>query len=112
MNKFLRAYLECALWLSTDEEGQPLDDVNSINDISEQTYSEAEADCADFIADNDKDINGKYSQAGHDFWLTRNHYGAGFWDGNWPKAAGQRMTLASQAFGMVDLYEYNGEIYS
>ena len=46
MNKFLRAYLECALWLSTDEEGQPLDDVNSINDISEQTYSEAEADCA------------------------------------------------------------------
>ena len=113
MDNFTRAYLECALWSSTDDDGSPLDESYSLYDLSSEFVAEATADCAAFIADNDADIAGKYSRAGHDFWLTRNHHGAGFWDGDWPEDAGKRLTLASHAFGSVDLYVHdNGMIYA
>jgi hypothetical protein len=44
------------------------------------------------------------SCGGHDFWLTRNGHGAGFWDGDWPKEAGDRLTKACEEFGEFDLY--------
>ncbi len=113
MDKFTQAYLECALWSSTDDDGNPLDESYGIDDLSDEFIAEAKGECAAFIADNDADIAGKYSRAGFDFWLTRNHHGAGFWDGDWPDDAGHRMTLASHAFGPVDLYVHgNGKIYS
>jgi hypothetical protein len=39
-------------------------------------------------------------QCGHDFILTRNHHGAGFWDRGYGEA-GRRLTAAAQAFGEV-----------
>ena len=41
------------------------------------------------------------AQAGHDFWLTRNGHGAGFWDGDWPKY-GKMFTEISELFGTAD----------
>ena len=38
--------------------------------------------------------------AGHNFWLTCNGHGSGFWDGDWPA----RLTEASEQFGEFDLY--------
>ena len=51
---------------------------------------------------------------GHDFWLTRNHHGAGFWDRDClPEDAGQRLTDAAHEFGECDLYVGDdGMIYS
>ncbi len=43
-------------------------------------------------------------QAGHDFWLTRNGHGCGFWDGDWPEPQASLLTQASKAFGGVDPY--------
>ena len=40
------------------------------------------------------------AQAGHDFWLTRNGHGAGFWDGDWQKY-GEMFTKIAQSFGEV-----------
>jgi hypothetical protein len=38
-------------------------------------------------------------QAGHDFWLTRNGHGAGFWEtGDWTEEAGRILTDASKGF--------------
>lgn len=35
----------------------------------------------------------------HDFWLTRHHHGAGFWDGDYlPSSLGDRLTEISQEF--------------
>lgn len=34
----------------------------------------------------------------HDFWLTRHHHGAGFWDGDYPSSLGDRLTEISQQF--------------
>lgn len=43
---------------------------------------------------------------GHDFWLTRNGHGCGFWDRNdcLPADAGQRLTAASEKCGEYYLY--------
>lgn len=112
LDTFTRQYLETALWSSTDEDGEPLDGLYGLDDIAEETLAEAIADCAAFQADNKEDICVFSARAGHDFWLTRNHHGAGFWDGDWPEDVGQRLTRASHAFGSVDLYVFDGKIYS
>ena len=44
---------------------------------------------------------------GHDLLLTRNHHGAGFWDGDWPKGVGKRLTDAADRLGEV--YPYVGD---
>jgi hypothetical protein len=42
--------------------------------------------------------------AGHDFWLTRNGHGAGFWDGDWTEPAATILTNAAKAFDECNLY--------
>jgi hypothetical protein len=44
------------------------------------------------------------ARAGHDFWLTREGHGAGFWDGDYPEPQATRLTKASKAYGGFDLY--------
>ena len=44
------------------------------------------------------------AMAGHDFWLTRNGHGAGFWDGDWPLPYADLLDKAAQAAGTCDLY--------
>ena len=44
----------------------------------------------------------------HDFWLTGNHHGAGFWDGDYPeivdgKEVGDILTELAHSFGECDL---------
>lgn len=113
LDTFTRSYLETALWSSTDEDGEPLDDDYTIDDFSDEFIKEAVADCEAFQEDNQEDIDGLSSRAGHDFWLTRNHHGAGFWDGDWEVVAGARLTVSSHAFGEVTLYVGDdGRIYS
>jgi hypothetical protein len=41
---------------------------------------------------------------GHDFLLTRNGHGCGFWDGDWPEEAGERLTAAAEKCGEFNLY--------
>jgi hypothetical protein len=47
------------------------------------------------------------ARAGHDFWLTRNGHGAGFWDGDWP-TYGDLLTKVAHGFGEVDSH-YEGQ---
>lgn len=49
-------------------------------------------------------IGDKDPQAGHDFWLTRNGHGAGFWDGDWPEPDATYLDARSATFGNVDSY--------
>ena len=50
-------------------------------------------------------------QAGHDFWLTRNGHGAGFWDGDWKDSAGASLTEIAKSFGECNLYDYRRKIH-
>lgn len=114
MEEITRAYLECALWASTDDtEGDiPMDRDHDLADLAPCAVKRAAADCARFLAENDRHIGAEHVAAGHDFWLTRNGHGAGFWDGDWPKADGEALTAAAHAFGECYLYVGDdGRIY-
>jgi len=117
MDDFTTAYLEAALWTSDDETnpeqgGQPLDSNYSNDDIEAETLAEMIEDCRKFqednvelIIDDNVAVESDHScdaRAGHDFWLTRNGHGAGFWDGDWTEPAATELTDAAQKFG-----EYN-----
>lgn len=117
MDPFTNAYIEAALWSSTDNSdeqgGEPLDDNYGLDDIAEETLASILDDCKAFQRDHAVDIGSELERAGHDFWLTRNGHGAGFWDGDWEDDIGQRLTDASDVYGSVDLYVGDdGLIYS
>lgn len=60
--------------------------------------------CADFIDANIEDLAGiDPEQAGHDFWLTRNRHGDGFWDRGLGER-GERLSDAARVYSSVDLY--------
>ncbi len=84
MDKFIEAYVTCALWSSNDEStpqgGEPLDSNYTAADIAAETMERILADCAKFQTENVNDIGADVEQAGHDLWLTRNHHGCGFWE--------------------------------
>ena len=86
---FTDAYIEAALWSSTDNAdvtgGDPLDKNYSSSDLSDETMKQMMDDCASFQSQAgdmlDVEVRSRYpsdQQAGHDFWLTRNGHGAGF----------------------------------
>lgn len=108
LNRFFDAYVECALWSSTDEStesgGYPMDDNYGPDDIAPETLEEMRRECADFIdlAEMETRDNWTAEQAGHDFWLTRNGHGAGFWDRGEPD--GDELTKHAKTFGSYDLY--------
>ena len=107
---FKTAYVDCALWSSTDNAdesgGEPLDKNYDVRDIDDASLSVMGEDCDDFVAFCERegiDLSvGDDEQNGHDFWLTRNHHGAGFWDHGY--ANGDALTKAAHSFGSVDLY--------
>jgi hypothetical protein len=109
LDAFTRAYIECALWASTDGNDNPLDANYSVTDLSPETLASIKNTCKAFQRDNETPDyhNGQYSNeelAGHDFWLTRNGHGSGFWDGDLDKATGEKLTEAAHAYGECDLY--------
>lgn len=121
---FIQAYLECALWATTGEpddgedNGDPLHEDFNIFDVANSAREKVKSECEDFLKREDvSSISRKweeeeYKQAGHDFFLTRNHHGAGFWDGDWPEPDGEILTNASHEAGSSEPYAGDyGEIY-
>jgi hypothetical protein len=117
LDLFTRQYIATALWSSNDEStpqgGEPMDANYSVDDISEDALERIKADCAKFQAENADTLSEfDAEQTGHDFWLTRNHHGAGFWDGDYPEPAATILDNASKAFGECDLYiGDDGKVY-
>lgn len=99
INKMVHAYLYTALW--TEE----LESKYDIGNINHDGITKAVKDCQDFVKKAGNLIKVlKPSQVGHDFWLTRNGHGAGFWDGDYPENIGEELTKISKLFGSSDLY--------
>lgn len=108
LDTFTRSYIETALWSSNDEStpegGEPMDANYGIDDIDTKTLTQMIDDCRKFQETHKEDIETDLSRAGHDFWLTRNGHGAGFWDGDWDEEIGERLTEASKKIGEFTLY--------
>lgn len=129
MDTFTRHYLIAALWSSSVSneagDGGNLDAYFDIDDIDKTTKAQAMEDCADFQKANRAllvqayafyDENGNSAHpdagspeacAGHDFWLTRNGHGAGFWDRGMPGTLGRELSDAAKTHGGVDIDQYN-----
>ena len=105
LSPFLRAYLEAAEWSGIDSEQEEAFDL-AAGPIrwTEESLGQAQADCLAFLGAHAADIGDRESQAGHDFWLTRNGHGAGFWDGDWPDEVGRRLTDAAHVYGSVNVW--------
>jgi hypothetical protein len=109
MDKFLNGYIACALWSSLDDE-KPMDEDHSEYDLAPVLLAQMKKDCEQFQKDNEADLVAAneagmdMGHCGHDFWLTRNHHGSGFWDGDYPIELGERLTKACDKFGSFDLY--------
>jgi hypothetical protein len=82
----------------------PADENYGSRDLAPETLKKMETDCRNFWRENWKDIQDDPGLAGHDFFLTRCHHGAGFWDGNWEREVGKRLTDAAHGYGEVNLY--------
>ena len=111
LDAFTRQYLETALWAETDEldpnGGDPLDNIFGIDDIDDASVQEAIKECAEF-QEKAAEILSRYdeSTAGHDFWLTRNGHGAGFWDGDYTAQEddGDKLTEIAKSMGERSIY--------
>lgn len=79
MDAFTLGYIECALW------SENLNDV-SVSDLSAETLGRLVADAKDFqktnraLLDRANEQGRDDAHLGHDFWLSRNGHGTGFWD--------------------------------
>lgn len=105
-------YLETALWSSTDDEGEPLDSYQ----FSDEAEKKMETDLQNFLARCAAeapsalawyDENFDAGQFAHDFWLTRNRHGAGFWDRDYTEPGRthlRALTKLAHAEGEQNLY--------
>ncbi len=103
LDAFTNAYIEAALWAECDDDGTPFD---NRYEIAPGTLAAMIADCERFQQENSVDLYAcdlSAASAGHDFWLTRNGHGAGFWDRG-DEAVYGRLTETAHAYGEVSLY--------
>lgn len=141
LDAFTQAYIECALWSTTDnacsegcrpalngkpEEhaqdcgretgGEPLDKNYGLEDIAPKSLAAMQDDCIQFRCFRGnarllRESSLSDEQAGHDFWLTRNGHGAGFWDRGLGDI-GEMLSAAAKSFGSADLYVGDdGKVY-
>ena len=99
---FLRGYLACASWCGVDPEDPNAKGETDFDPALFTTRAVAHAakDCRGFVRDNLEALEGlDAEQCGYDFWLTRNHHGAGFWDRGYPDGIGYALTKASHSCG-------------
>ena len=111
MNDFVQAYLESALWTTDDNPGSgewSEHDEWSIANLAPEALAQAKDECDAFVDSLDDDARAAVEEnpprAGHDFWLTRNHHGCGFWDGDWQEPVASALTKAAHDAGERNLY--------
>lgn len=101
-------YLTCAAWADTPE------DIEAGLDFAPYVEEMALADCMRFVGINWELLKDcQPEQVGHDFWLTRNGHGAGFWDR--PEVYGgkdnaESLSDSARSFGQRYIFEHKGQL--
>jgi hypothetical protein len=115
----LQQLAKTLLWCSIDDD-ENLDKDYSINQIDSACLVKLESEFQQFVASaiaavKDKrgycsDLPGYHLgmtdrfQLEHDYILTRNHHGAGFWDGDWDKSVGEILTTVTRLHPEIEAY--------
>lgn len=124
LDPMVEGYIDCALWSTTadpfsENDASLLERDQTKYTIEEATLAQMIRDCVQFYWNNRIDLEAIYEtsnyykqgNAGHDFWLSRNRHGAGFFDrGN--DDVWDRLQESAQSFGPVDLQLDKGEVGS
>lgn len=110
LDAFTNAYIEAAYFTDTGDTGQPA----ATAELAPPARAAAAESCRAFMLAAVAPLQEACSrqgyslaQAGHDFWLTRNGHGAGFWDRDALAGGGlgHRLSDLARAQGEDDLYE-------
>lgn len=122
LDYFVSEYIRTMLWAETDNStesgGSPLDDNCDADNLSQSAVTRIYHDCfvflekaGDLITFAESSLENphpcdSWGYAAHDFWLTRNGHGCGFWDGDWrvtstddPDLIADQLTKIAKSFG-------------
>lgn len=115
----IRGFITAALWASTDDQGEPLDDNYTADSLTASARLSIESDVTEWVQANAADLQQYatertaqgidekdgtvYAHAGHDLFLTSAGHGAGFWDRGLGEL-GDRLTEAARDFSSLYLY--------
>lgn len=130
LDRFTKSYIEAALWSSniseegSEHDGEPFDSHYDGTDFSHETLKQIEEDCKKFrelagdmiSPDTCLRESGEWNYedlAGHDFWLTRNGHGTGFWeDGRWSDDVKDKLTEIAESFSELYLWvDDDGQVW-
>lgn len=111
----VEAYIRTALWATTDDSDTQLDKNYRSTDLADGEFDKVQDLVSQFISHAWSRLGQvsppvqqwdrkQYLRAMHDFFLTRNGHGAGFWDGGWPEAEGKILTAVANSFGESQPY--------
>lgn len=121
LKDFACGYVE-AMFFTNGDSGDD-DDEFSLNRLGAERLTagarrEIITECAEFLSLQVRALidacPGDYEQAGHDFWLTRQGLGTGFWDRSddvWPEEVRDCLTARARELGEAYVYRQNGWIY-
>jgi hypothetical protein len=111
----LTDYLKCALWSSTNCDDDPLDCYFDVRDFATEAIGSANDDLNEFWEQAKPYIKEDVQerQVAHDFWLTRNGHGSGFWDRPeiYGEANAEKLTEIAKTFGEKYVYVHNDYLY-
>jgi hypothetical protein len=114
MSRLLTSYLESVFWTETDNNEIPLDRNYSHKDVDADTRIRMQTDIDSFFEKACEIAPEESSEfLMHNFWLTRNRSGAGFWDGRCAsEEIGRKLTELSHTYREVCTYVGDdGKIY-
>lgn len=132
IDEMVSAYVEAMLWAGldwtdtvdnggTEQNPRPLDENYDSDDLSDDAWAEIRRECAEFyethacildwITTRGPEGCRFYSaeQAGHDFYLTRNGHGTGFWDRGLG-VLGDILSAGAKPYGETYEYPHEGKI--
>lgn len=105
LDAFTRGYLECAEWCGLMEEDRKAFELAVSPSWRTDSLQDTIDECQDFQDANEEMLDGlDMAQAGHDFFLTRNRHGAGFWDRGHPERIGRALSDAAHAYGGTNVW--------
>lgn len=112
LDEFTQSYVEALLWSETDDDGDNYDKNYDIRHIDEESLKGIIEECKLFQLENWDRIQSNLSMAGHDFMMTRQGHGVGFWEkGDWPEEDGEILTQKCKEHGETNTYVENDVIY-
>lgn len=107
--EYLDAYTDAILWVNCYQEtpdgiesvdGTELDEPPTVDTGDALAFLEDNEDMLAYVS---QTFGASWSQHGHDFALTRNGHGAGFWDRGYG-VAGELLSDAARVYGDYDVY--------